>query len=80
MDAAPASVVAVPITVAPAAASPVRWAGTIEAFAGRGVTHVVECGPGRVLAGLNKRIVGTLASFALTEGAAIDATRAALAA
>jgi [acyl-carrier-protein] S-malonyltransferase len=60
------------------AASPVRWAGTIEAFAGRGVTHVVECGPGRVLAGLNKRIVATLTSFALTDGAAIDATRAAL--
>ncbi len=37
------------------AASPVRWVETIQAFASRGVTHVVECGPGRVLAGLNKR-------------------------
>jgi [acyl-carrier-protein] S-malonyltransferase len=62
------------------AASPVRWADTIRAFATRGVTHVVECGPGKVLAGLSRRIAGDLASFALTDGAAIDATRAALAA
>ena len=33
------------------AASPVRWVETIQAFAARGVTHVVECGPGRVLTG-----------------------------
>jgi [acyl-carrier-protein] S-malonyltransferase len=71
---------AIRTALAQQAASPVRWAGTIKAFAGRGVTHVVECGPGRVLAGLNKRIVGELTSFALTDGAAIDATRAALAA
>ncbi|MEO8302848.1 MAG: ACP S-malonyltransferase [Betaproteobacteria bacterium] len=61
------------------AASPVRWVETIEAFAARGVTHVVECGPGRVLTGLNKRIVRGLKSFALTDGADIDATRTALA-
>jgi [acyl-carrier-protein] S-malonyltransferase len=61
------------------AASPVRWVETIQAFAARGVTHVVECGPGRVLAGLNKRIARELKSFALTDGADIDATKAALA-
>ena len=55
------------------AASPVRWVETIQAFAARGVTHVVECGPGRVLAGLNKRIARDLKSFALTDGADIDA-------
>ena len=37
-----------------------RWVEIIEAFAARGVTHVVECGPGRVLTGLNKRIVREL--------------------
>lgn len=58
------------------AASPVRWVETIEAFAARGVTHVVECGPGKVLAGLTKRIAPDLASFALTDSAAIDATLA----
>lgn len=61
------------------AASPVRWVETVQAFARRGVTHVVECGPGKVLAGLNRRIEPDLASFALTDAAAIDATRAELA-
>ena len=35
---------------------PVRWTRTIEALVSRGTGHFVECGPGRVLAGLNKRI------------------------
>ena len=38
------------------AASPVRWVETIEKMAGMGITHIVECGPGKVLAGLCKRI------------------------
>jgi [acyl-carrier-protein] S-malonyltransferase len=58
------------------AASPVSWVETIEALAAHGVTHVVECGPGKVLSGLNKRIVPELASFALTDSVAIDATLA----
>ena len=36
--------------------SPVRWVDTINAFAQQDIEHVVECGPGKVLAGLNKRI------------------------
>jgi len=36
--------------------SPVRWVETIQALADAGVDTVVECGPGKVLAGLNKRI------------------------
>jgi len=36
--------------------SPVRWVGTINAFTDQDIKHVVECGPGKVLAGLNKRI------------------------
>ena len=36
--------------------SPVRWTGCIETLAGQGIEQVVECGPGRVLAGLNRRI------------------------
>jgi [acyl-carrier-protein] S-malonyltransferase len=70
---------AIRTALAQQAASPVRWVETIEAFAARGVTHVVECGPGRVLTGLNKRIVRELKSFALTDGADLDAARAALA-
>lgn len=36
--------------------SPVRWVGTINAFSQNNIEHIVECGPGKVLAGLNKRI------------------------
>lgn len=38
------------------AAKPVRWQETIQKMASQGITHVVECGPGKVLAGLTKRI------------------------
>ena len=42
---------------------PVRWVDTIRAMVSAGAMHVVECGPGKVLAGLNKRIApGTPAS------------------
>ena len=61
------------------AASPVRWVETIQAMGARGVTHVVECGPGRVLTGMTKRIDRGLRSFALDGGADIETTRAALA-
>ena len=62
------------------AASPVRWTQTIEALAARGVTGVVECGPGKVLTGLTRRIDERLAAYALTDSAAIAEVRAALAA
>jgi [acyl-carrier-protein] S-malonyltransferase len=38
------------------AAKPVRWQETINMMAHQGITQVVECGPGKVLAGLTKRI------------------------
>ncbi len=62
------------------AASPVRWVATVQAFASRGVTQIVECGPGRVLTGMSKRIDRSLKGYALDAGADIDATLAALAA
>jgi [acyl-carrier-protein] S-malonyltransferase len=46
---------------------PVRWVDTIRKFVDSGVTHIVECGPGRVLAGLNKRINRDVTSIALTD-------------
>jgi [acyl-carrier-protein] S-malonyltransferase len=52
--------------------NPVRWVETIRAFAGLGVTHVGECGPGKVLAGMIKRIDGSLESFALTDRTSIE--------
>jgi [acyl-carrier-protein] S-malonyltransferase len=60
------------------AAGPVRWVEIIRRLAASGVTHVVECGPGKVLAGLTKRIVPELESLALTDPAAIGAALASL--
>ena len=55
--------------------SPVRWVETIQEFARQGVTHLVECGPGKVLAGLNKRIDGTMQVFPLVDGDSITQTK-----
>jgi [acyl-carrier-protein] S-malonyltransferase len=54
------------------AASPVRWVETIQAMVAMGATHLVECGPGKVLAGLTKRIAQDLPSFALAERASLE--------
>lgn len=51
---------------------PVRWVETVQALASAGVTHVAECGPGKVLTGLNKRIVAELQGLALTDVAALE--------
>lgn len=60
------------------AASPVRWTETVHWLGAHGVTAVVECGPGKVLAGLTRRIDDRLQAFALIDGAAIADARAAL--
>ena len=57
------------------AASPVRWTQTIQAFKARGVTHVVECGPGKVLSNLVKRIDESLESISLSSGSMLDDAR-----
>lgn len=57
---------------------PVRWVETIRAIKEQGVTHVVECGPGKVLAGLVKRIDGELTGLAITDPASLDAALALL--
>jgi len=54
------------------AASPVRWVETIQAMLAMGATHIVECGPGKVLAGLTKRIAKDAASFALADRASLE--------
>lgn len=50
---------------------PVRWTETIETLAKAGVTTLVECGPGRVLSGLNRRINRDLVSHNLSDGASL---------
>ncbi|WP_347248427.1 ACP S-malonyltransferase [Zoogloea sp.] len=52
--------------------SPVRWIETVQAVAARGVTHVFECGPGKVLAGMTKRIEGSLQGGAIADAASLD--------
>ncbi len=42
---------------------PVRWTETIQFLLKNGVDHVVECGPSKVLSGLNKRIDKTVTSY-----------------
>jgi len=46
-------------------AGPVRWGEIVLHLAEQGVTHVVECGPGKVLSGLNKRIAPALVSVSI---------------
>jgi [acyl-carrier-protein] S-malonyltransferase len=60
------------------AASPVRWAETVRKMAAEGMTHIIECGPGKVLAGLTKRIDGSLQGMALADRASLEQALAAL--
>ncbi|UIP88346.1 ACP S-malonyltransferase [Pseudomonas phenolilytica] len=59
--------------------SPVRWVESMVALSERGVTDLVECGPGKVLSGLNKRCVKGINTYNLDTPEAFAATRAALA-
>jgi len=54
------------------AASPVRWVETIRRMREMGVTHVIECGPGKVLAGMTKRIAPEVQSLALADRATLE--------
>jgi [acyl-carrier-protein] S-malonyltransferase len=60
------------------AASPVRWVETVKRMAEVGVTHVLECGPGKVLAGLVKRIDGSVQGVALADRASLEQALAAM--
>ncbi|WPC03633.1 ACP S-malonyltransferase [Pseudomonas benzenivorans] len=59
--------------------SPVRWVESMVCLADQGVTDLVECGPGKVLSGLNKRCVKGINTHNLDTPDAFAATRAALA-
>ena len=52
--------------------SPVRWVETVEWFAAQGAENIVECGPGKVLAGLTKRINKSLNGLPVFDNASLD--------
>lgn len=58
------------------AAAPVRWVETLRAMQAAGITHVFECGPGKVLAGLTKRCADNLTGGAMNDLAGVESTLA----
>lgn len=58
---------------------PVRWVECVRTLQARGIAHVVECGPGKVLSGMTKRIDANLASSAIYDPATLAETKALLA-
>ena len=55
---------------------PVRWVETVQYLGHKGVTRVVECGPGKVLTGLSRRIVADIEYIALQDSATLAAAAA----
>jgi [acyl-carrier-protein] S-malonyltransferase len=55
------------------AASPVRWVETIKQMVESGATHIIECGPGKVLAGMTRRIAPSVQSLTLHDRASLEA-------
>jgi len=54
------------------AASAVRWVETVQKMSDQGITHVIECGPGKVLSGLTKRINGDLIGETIVDQTSLD--------
>jgi [acyl-carrier-protein] S-malonyltransferase len=57
---------------------PVRWVELVQKLQSEGVTTVVECGPGKVLTGLVKRIAPEMQLVNIVDQASLDATLQAL--
>ena len=58
---------------------PVRWVECVQALKARGITHLIECGPGKVLAGLVRRIDAELTGAALYDPATLNEVKELLA-
>jgi len=54
--------------------SPVQWTACVQAMIARGAERVVECGPGKVLSGLNRRIDKSLTSFSIEEPDSLESS------
>ena len=61
------------------AAGPVRWVECVQALRARGATHIIECGPGKVLTGMAKRIAPELNAAPLYDPATLAEVKALLA-
>ncbi len=59
--------------------APVRWVEVVQALRARGLSHIVECGPGKVLSGMVKRIDAEAASATVFDPASLADTRSQLA-
>jgi [acyl-carrier-protein] S-malonyltransferase len=60
------------------ACNPVRWVEVIQYMVAAGVTHLAECGPGKVLAGLTRRISGNVQGYAVADSGSMGQTLLAL--
>ena len=69
--ATPADAAAIRDALVRQAAGPVRWVEVVQSLKARGITHVFECGPGRVLAGMAKRIDGELVTGSIHDPATL---------
>ena len=54
------------------ACNPVRWVEVVRKIAGEGIAHVAECGPGKVLAGMTRRIDDQLQGYAIADPASLE--------
>jgi [acyl-carrier-protein] S-malonyltransferase len=50
----------------------VRWVEVVQALRARGITHIIECGPGKVLAGMVKRIDSEVVSGGIFDPASLQ--------
>ena len=76
--ATPADPTAVRDALGRQAAAPVRWVETMQAMQAAGVTHIYECGPGKVLAGLVKRCADGVNGGAMADLAGVETALAAV--
>lgn len=58
---------------------PVRWVEVVQALRGRGLTHILECGPGKVLAGMVKRIDAEAVTATVFDPASVEEAKGLLA-
>ena len=54
---------------------PVKWVASVQAMQQQGITGLIECGPGKVLSGLTRRIEKSLQAFAVFDAASLAATQ-----